>query len=91
MFWDDWHGTPGRPGRPEQPGVLVFWDDWHGTPGRPGRPEQPGVLERLAAIEQRQATTEANIEEIKHEPRPNSGSSLRDVVDRVEQAVTPGP
>ncbi|WTW96615.1 hypothetical protein OG216_26040 [Streptomycetaceae bacterium NBC_01309] len=83
--------TVGRPIRQLVVRLDLFWDDWHGTGARPGRPEQPGVLERLAAIEHRQAGTEAAVEEIKHELRPNSGASLRDAVDRVEQAVTPGP
>lgn len=66
-----------------------FWDDWTGKPARPGRDHQPGVMERLAGIEARQAATEQAVEDVRHELRPNSGSSLRDAVDRVEQAVVP--
>lgn len=49
-------------------------DDWNGTPARPGVPEKPGVMVRLEAIE--------------HELHPNSQLSMRDAVDRIEQAVT---
>jgi len=59
-----------------------FREDWTGRPARPGRPAVPGVMERLAAIE-------ARVTAVEHEMRPNSGSSLRDAVDRVEQAVRP--
>ncbi|MFF0293139.1 hypothetical protein ACFYST_08110 [Kitasatospora sp. NPDC004614] len=47
-------------------------DDWAGTD------EQPGVMTRLDRIEDKLATVE-------HELHPNSGSSLRDAVDRVDQ------
>lgn len=47
-----------------------FREDWYGTPARPGRDPVPGVPERLARIEK--------------ELQPNSGSSLRDAINRVE-------
>lgn len=53
--------------------VDEFAEDWNGTPPRRGVPARPGVMERLDRIE--------------HELHPNSGSSLRDAVDRVEQSV----
>ncbi|MEY9944875.1 hypothetical protein [Kitasatospora sp. GAS1066B] len=46
--------------------------DWAGTD------DQPGVMARLGQIEHR-------IGAIEHELHPNSGSSLRDAVDRVDQ------
>ncbi|MDH6111908.1 hypothetical protein P3T36_006909 [Kitasatospora sp. MAP12-15] len=49
-------------------------DDWQGTPSRPGVPGRLGVMARLDRIE--------------HELHPNSGASLRDALDRVEQCVT---
>ncbi|MFC8290079.1 hypothetical protein ACFUJ0_06040 [Streptomyces sp. NPDC057242] len=58
-------------------GLADFLDDWTGTPGRAGVPERPGVMQRLASLEAQAAV-------IKHEVRPNSGSSLRDAVDRVD-------
>ncbi|MFJ5883450.1 hypothetical protein [Kitasatospora cineracea] len=57
--------------------VEDFVDDWTGTDPRPGVPARPGVMTRLSAIEDKLATVE-------HEMRPNSGSSLRDAVDRVD-------
>ncbi|MEU8758551.1 hypothetical protein [Streptomyces sp. NPDC048659] len=55
-----------------------FVDDWQGTEARPGVPARPGVMSRLGAIEDRLASVE-------HELHPNSGASLRDAVDRVDQ------
>ncbi|MGW1127447.1 hypothetical protein [Streptomyces sp. NPDC002526] len=60
--------------------VDEFVDDWNGVPGRPGVPERPGVMARLDGIEERLGSVE-------HELHPNSGSSLRDAVDRVDAAV----
>ncbi|WP_432063339.1 hypothetical protein [Streptomyces sp. S1] len=54
-----------------------FFDDWFGVEGRPGVPERPGVMQRLNSLEEQAAV-------IRHEVRPNSGSSLRDAVDRVD-------
>lgn len=53
-------------------------DDWQGIPARPGVPGRPGVMQRLDTIEQQLAAVE-------HELHPNSGSSLRDAVDRVDE------
>ncbi len=53
-------------------------DDWQGVPERPGVSERPGVMARLGAIEER-------IGRVEHELHPNSGSSLRDAVDRVDE------
>ncbi|MEU5330928.1 hypothetical protein [Streptomyces parvus] len=58
--------------------VEDFVDDWQGTGPRPGVPARPGVMTRLGAIEERLARVE-------HELHPNSGSSLRDAVDRVDE------
>lgn len=58
--------------------VEDFVDDWQGIEARPGVPARPGVMLRLGAIEDRLARVE-------HELHPNSGASLRDAVDRVDQ------
>ena len=50
-----------------------FREDWYGEPARPGRAAVPGVPERLALIER--------------ELKPNSGSSLRDAITRVEDRL----
>jgi hypothetical protein len=54
-----------------------FWEDWQGTEERPGVPARPGVMERLDRIE--------------HELHPNSGQSMRDVINRIEGAVGATP
>lgn len=48
-------------------------DDWNGRPERPGHMALPGVMARLDRIE--------------HELRPNSGTSLRDAVHRIEREL----
>lgn len=50
-----------------------FREDWYGTPARPGRTAVPGVPERLALIEK--------------ELKPNSGSTLRDAIGRLENRL----
>ncbi|WP_335936607.1 hypothetical protein [Streptomyces sp. PTD5-9] len=64
-----------------------FVDDWTGVPSRPGVPERPGVMTRLARIEQQGDEHAAHLARIDHELHPNSGSSLRDAVDRVDAAT----
>jgi hypothetical protein len=66
-------------------------DDWAGEPARPGVPARPGLVERIARIEDRQLQQGARLAAIEHELHPNSGSSLRDAVDRVERHVCPPP
>ncbi|MFE9834088.1 hypothetical protein ACFYP4_02895 [Streptomyces sp. NPDC005551] len=53
--------------------VDEFMDDWNGIPERPGHEARPGVMSRLNWIE--------------HELKPNSGSSLRDAVNRIESEL----
>ncbi len=57
--------------------VDEFVDDWNGVPPRPGVSGRPGVMARLDGIEER-------LGRVEHELQPNSGSSLRDAVDRVD-------
>ena len=57
-----------------------FADDWFGEDARPGGKRTPGVLDRLSAIESR-------LERVESQFQPNSGSTLRDAVDRVEEQV----
>jgi hypothetical protein len=59
-----------------------FFDDWAGAPGRPGVRARAGVMERLGHLE-------AGVADIQAETKPNSGDSLRDVVQLVrdEQAA----
>lgn len=57
-------------------------EDWSGTPARPGVAARPGVMQTLEDHSARLAT-------IEHEVRPNSGSSMRDAVDRIDKAIGP--
>lgn len=57
-----------------------FADDWFGEAARPGVPERLGVMSRLEQMQ-------IDLDKIKHEMWPNSGGSLRDVVDRLEKAA----
>lgn len=50
-----------------------FLDDWNGEPDRPGVPGRRGVLERL--------------ERLDYQVHPNSGTSLRDQVDRTHDLL----
>jgi hypothetical protein len=63
--------------------LTHFVDDWFGDPGRPGVPARPGVMSRLELMQ-------TDLDKIKHEMWPNSGGSLRDVVDRLEKAANGG-
>jgi len=59
-----------------------FMDDWYGTE------EYPGVVERLAHGNARFDCIEGELKIIKEELFNNSGSSLRDAIDRIEEAVS---
>lgn len=63
----------------------MFLEDWHGTESRPGRPAVPGIMERLVAQSERMDQFERDMNLIRHELFPNSGSSMRDAVDRLEK------
>jgi hypothetical protein len=75
-----WRLTRGMRHLAARLGDLV--DDWTGVPGRPGVPGHEGVMARLGSIEDRLTAVE-------HELHPNSGASLRDAVNRIEQCITP--
>lgn len=60
--------------------VVHLVDDVLGEPAHGSQPARPGWGDRLGAIE-------ADLSAIKAEMHPNHGSSLRDVVDRVERRV----
>jgi hypothetical protein len=59
-----------------------FMDDWYGTD------EYPGVVERLAHGNARFDYIEKEIGTIKAELFTNGGSSVRDAINRIEEAVT---
>lgn len=58
-----------------------FMDDWYGTE------EHPGVVARLAEGNERFDAIEGELKIIKEELFNNHGSSLRDAIDRIEEAV----
>lgn len=64
--------------------VNEFLEDWRGEDARPGYPGRPGVLQRLVELERHAATTS-------HEVQPNSGSSMKDQLNRIDSrtAVIP--
>lgn len=81
--------------RPMWVGVRDFLEDWRGEPERDGVPGREGVMKRLHTIETDGAEARAKLDEqgakldsIDHELHPNSGSSLRDEVDRISTALT---
>jgi hypothetical protein len=49
--------------------------------------ERPGWGKRLTAIEADVATLRTKIREVAHEVKPNGGSSMRDQINRIEQAT----
>ena len=57
-------------------------DDWYGTE------EHPGVVERLAEGNARFDNIEKEIIIVKAELFTNGGSSVRDAINRIEEAVT---
>ena len=59
---------------------IRLLDDFLGEPARDGLEARPGVMARLASVE-------TIVAQVHAETRPNHGSSLRDVVNRVEQEV----
>ena len=62
--------------------VTRFMDDWYGTE------EHPGVVERLAEGNARFDNIEKEIIIVKAELFTNGGSSVRDAINRIEEAVT---
>lgn len=62
--------------------INGFLEDWNGEDARPGWPKRLGVMERLVELEHHART-------IVHEVQPNSGQSLRDSVQRIEEHTVP--
>jgi len=62
--------------------INGFLEDWNGEVARHGRSAVPGVMERLVELE-------THARAIVHEVQPNSGLSLRDSVNRIEEHTVP--
>lgn len=61
--------------------VVHFLDDYFGEEERPGFEGRPGLQERLRLMEE-------NMEAIAYEMKPNSGSSIKDAINRIESRLT---
>lgn len=74
--------------------VVHFFDDYFGEDERPGIDARPGFSERMSSIEkslkkgeERFSAIEYKLDKIDYELRPNSGMSLRDAVNRIEERI----
>ena len=59
---------------------IHFLDDYFGEEERPGFEGRPGMQERLGYME-------SEIACISYEMRPNSGSSIKDAINRIEKRL----
>ena len=59
---------------------IHFLDDYFGEEERPGFEGRPGMQERLAYME-------SEIACISYEMRPNSGTSIKDAIGRIEKRL----
>src|SRR4030095_7577184 len=67
-----------------------FADDWQGTAEGPGVPARPGVMERLADFDTGIKSLDRRLTGIEHELHPNSGGSMRDAINRLEEPAGTG-
>lgn len=74
--------------------VVHFLDDFIGEEERPGQERRPGFSERISSMEQcigsvreQINSIKEDVEEIKTEMRPNSGTTIRDSLNRIETKV----
>ena len=56
---------------------IHFLDDYFGEEERPGFAGRPGMQERLRCLEE-------EVKTISYEMKPNSGSSIKDAINRIE-------
>lgn len=74
--------------------VAHFLADWFGEEGRPGVAARPGVMERLDSQDkvlsthtQELRTISTRLVIVEGELKPNSGKSVKDTVNRIDQAI----
>jgi archaellum component FlaC len=74
--------------------VIHFLDDFLGEEERPGQEARPGLSERLTKMEDCMGTVKEqmdsikeDVESIKVEMHPNSGTTIRDSLNRIETKV----
>jgi hypothetical protein len=59
---------------------IHFLDDYFGEEARPGFQGRPGMQERMRIIEQ-------ELKCVSYEMRPNSGTSIKDAIGRIEKRL----
>lgn len=59
---------------------IHFLDDYFGEEERPGFYGRPGMQERMRIIEE-------ELRHISYEMRPNSGTSIKDAINRIEKRL----
>lgn len=59
---------------------IHFLDDYFGEEERPGFYGRPGMQERMRIIEE-------ELKHIAYEMKPNSGSSIKDAINRIEKRL----
>jgi hypothetical protein len=69
--------------------LFSFLDEVTGEPAAFGRDAKPGLVQKVDQIQSEQAVHTEQIQRVLHELFPNSGSSLRDAVDRLERQSMP--
>lgn len=74
--------------------LADFLSDWFGAEARPGVSRRAGVMERLdnqdtilASHTTQLGTISTRLEVVEGELSPNSGSSLKDAVSRIDKTV----
>ena len=59
---------------------IHFLDDYFGEEQRPGFEGRPGMQERMRIIEE-------ELKHVSYEMKPNSGSSIKDAINRIEKRL----
>lgn len=67
--------------------IIHFLDDFIGEEERPGQAARPGFSQRLFNMENCMSSVKDDIEQIKIEMQPNSGSTIRDAINRIEKRL----
>jgi hypothetical protein len=68
--------------------LFSLLDELAGEPAEYGRPAKPGLIQKVDTITDQLAEMRLEVTHMKHELFPNSGTSLRDAVDRLERQAT---
>lgn len=68
--------------------VDEFLTDFYGEPATAVKEARPGVMLRLSTMETVQAEQSEMLKSIRDELQPNHGSSQRDDIARIHEAVT---